>query len=78
MSSRSRTLKRGRYWRMKFCSASSASASLSVTMNSIRSISSSRPMPPRVEGDEKCDATRFLIELALPTYSTLPFLSWNR
>ena len=37
-----------------------------------RSISSSSPMPPRVDGAEKCDATRFLIEFALPTYSTLP------
>jgi hypothetical protein len=63
---------------MKFCSASSASASVWVTMKSIRSISSSSPTPPRVDGAEKCDATRFLIELALPTYSTLPLRSWNR
>jgi hypothetical protein len=47
-------------------------------MNSIRSISSSNPMPPRVDGAEKCEATRFLIELALPTYSTFPFRSWKR
>src|SRR5438067_2401628 len=49
---------------MKFCSASSASASVSVAMNSMCPISSSRPWAPRVEGLEKCDATLFLSDFA--------------
>ncbi len=52
---------------MKFCSARSASDSVSVAMNSMLAISPSIPAAPLVLGFEKCEATRFLIELALPT-----------
>ena len=63
---------------MKFCSASSASASVSVAMNSMCPISSSRPWAPRVEGLEKCDATLFLSDFAFPTYSTRRLSSRKR
>ena len=63
---------------MKFCSASSASASVWVAMNSMCSSSSSIPCAPLVDGLEKCDATRFLSDFALPTYSTRRFWSRNR
>ena len=52
---------------MKFCSASSASASVSVATKSIVSISSSISAAPRVAGFEKWLPTRLRIELALPT-----------
>jgi hypothetical protein len=56
-------LKRGRWRLMKLCSASSASASVEVTMHSIRATREvSRGSPP-----EKCEATRLRIERALPT-----------
>jgi len=57
----------GLYCLMKFCSASSASASLLTTSASICSIMSSRSRPPRVLGLEKWDATRLRIDTALPT-----------
>ena len=62
LSSRRRMLKRGLYWRMKFCSASSASASVSTTTYSMCSTNSCSA--PRAE---KCDATRLRIDFALPT-----------
>jgi hypothetical protein len=52
---------------MKFCSARSASASVCVAMNSMFAISSSRSLAPRVDGLEKCEATRFFSDFALPT-----------
>jgi hypothetical protein len=52
---------------MKFCSASRASASVCVTMNSTWAARSTISCVPRVLGLEKCDATRFLIDFALPT-----------
>ena len=55
-------LKRGLYWRMKFCSASSASASVSTTTYSMFSTNSFSG--PRAE---KCEATRLRTDLALPT-----------
>ena len=67
LSSRRRMLKRGLYCLMKFCSASSASASVWTTSASMWSMMSSRPSPPRVLGLEKCDATRLRIDFALPT-----------
>jgi hypothetical protein len=67
LSSRRRMLKRGRYCLMKFCSASSASASEATRMNSTASIASTISYAPRVTGLEKWLATRFLIDFALPT-----------
>jgi hypothetical protein len=55
-------LKRGLYWRMKFCSASSASASVSTTRYSMLSMNA--VSVPRAE---KCEATRLRIDFALPT-----------
>ena len=53
---------------MKFCSASSASASVSVATKSIWSMAATMSAaPPRVAGFEKCEATRLRIERALPT-----------
>jgi len=52
---------------MKVCSASRASASVCVAMNSMFSISSRRSVEPRVEGLEKWLCTRFLSDFALPT-----------
>ena len=60
-------LKRGLYCLMKFCSTSSASDSVCTTSASIWAIIGSRSWPARVLGLEKCEATRFLIEFALPT-----------
>ena len=62
LSSRSRMLKRGLYWRMKFCSASSASASVSTTRYSMLSMN-----PTSVPRAEKCEATRLRIDFAFPT-----------
>ena len=67
LSSRSRTLNSGRYWRMKRCSVRSASASVCVATKSIWSIWSIMSTAPRVPGLEKCEATRLRIERALPT-----------
>ena len=67
LSSRRRMLKRGLYCLMKFCSVSSASASVVTTSASMRSIIGSRSRPSCVLGLEKCEATRFLIDFALPT-----------
>ena len=55
-------LKRGRYCLMKFCSASSASASVWTTSDSMLSMN-----VLSWERLEKCDATRFRIDFALPT-----------
>ncbi len=52
---------------MKFCSASSASASVRTTSASICSIIGSRSRPARVLGLEKCEPTRLRIEIAFPT-----------
>ena len=60
-------MKRGRYCLMKFCSASSASASEATSTNSIPSIASTISYAPRVTGLEKWLATRFFSDLALPT-----------
>ena len=59
LSSRRRMLKRGLYWRMKFCSASSASASVSTTRYSMLSMNS-RSVPARgeVRGDALADRLR--------------------
>ena len=57
-------LKRGLYWRMKFCSASSASASVSTTTYSMCSIATNSFSGPRAE---KCEATRLRTDFALPT-----------
>ena len=65
-------LNRGLYCLMKLSSASSASASVWTTSASIWSIIPSRSRPARVLGLEKCEATRLRIEIALPTYSTVP------
>ena len=66
LSSRSRTLKIGRYCLMKFCSASSASASVCVTTNRC-SRSASTMSPRELEALLKWPATRFLTDLAFPT-----------
>ena len=58
---------RGLYCLMKFCSTSSASDSVWTTSASIWSIISRISRPARVLGLEKCEETRFLIDLALPT-----------
>ncbi len=60
-------MKRGRYCLMKFCSASSASASVLVVTQSIESIRSTISIAPRVTELEKCDATRLRIDFAFPT-----------
>jgi hypothetical protein len=60
-------LKRGWYCLMKFCSTSSASDSDATSRYSTDSIESVISTAPRVTGLEKCEATRFLIDLALPT-----------
>ena len=57
----------GWYCLMKFCSTSSASVSLPTRMNSTLSMTSVIRTAPRVTGLAKCEATRFLIDLALPT-----------
>ena len=67
LSSRRRMLKRGLYCLMKLCSASSASASVATTSDSIWSIIGSRSRPTCVLGLEKCEATRLRIDFALPT-----------
>ena len=56
-------LKRGRWRLMKLCSVSSASASLAVTSDSIRSMREVR----RVSPPEKWEPIRLRIERALPT-----------
>ena len=55
-------LKRGRYCLMKFCSVSSASASVCTTSDSMWSISVAQLLR-----ELKCEATRLRIDLALPT-----------
>jgi hypothetical protein len=67
LSSRSRMLKRGWYCLMKFCSASSASASLPTSRKSIDSAISTICTSPRVTRLEKWPVTRLRIDLALPT-----------
>ena len=67
LSSRRRMLKRGLYCLMKFCSASSASASVSTETKSIDSASSTISISPRVTRLEKCPPTRLRIDLAFPT-----------
>ena len=62
---------------MNCCSASSASASVSVTRKSIEAIRSIISMPPREDVREKWPPTRLRIERALPTYITLPVSSVN-
>ncbi len=52
---------------MKFCSASSASASVSVTRKSKSSTACVISSAPRVAGLEKCPATRLRIDVAFPT-----------
>jgi hypothetical protein len=52
---------------MNSCSAKSASASVSVAMNSMSAIWATMSADPRAPVFEKCPATRFLIERALPT-----------
>ena len=61
---------------MNCCSASNASASVSVTRKSIEPTWSMNSRPPRW-GPEKCEATRLRIDSALPTYSTPPSASLN-
>ena len=51
---------------MNCCSASSASASVSVTRKSIEATWPMNASPPRW-GPEKCEATRLRIDVALPT-----------
>ena len=60
-------LKRGWYCLMKFCSTSSASVSEPTTMKSTLSMTSVIWTAPRVTGLAKWLATRFLMDLALPT-----------
>ena len=67
LSSRSRMLKRGLYCLMKFCSVSSASASVATTSDSMWSISSVSAVVPYDVGLEKWLATRLRIDFALPT-----------
>jgi hypothetical protein len=52
---------------MNSCSASSASASVSVAMKSTSAICGTMSTDPRAPVFEKWPATRFLIERALPT-----------
>jgi hypothetical protein len=52
---------------MKFCSASSASASVWTTSASIWSIIGKSSPPALVLGFEKCEATRLRIDFAFPT-----------
>ena len=78
LSSRSRMLNRGRCRLMNCCSASSASASVSVTRKSIVAIRSIISAPPLVDLPEKWPPTRLRIEVALPTYMTSPRSSLNR
>jgi hypothetical protein len=63
---------------MNDCSASRASASVSVTRKSIEAIWSENSKLPRDALPEKWPATRLRIDIALPTYSTSPSLSRNR
>jgi hypothetical protein len=66
LSSRRRTLKIGRYCLMKFCSASSASASVCVATNSM--LATEATMSVReLDALLKWPATRFRIDLAFPT-----------
>ena len=67
LSSRRRTLKTGRWRLMNSCSASSASASVSVAMNSMSAIWATMSVEPRAPGFEKWPATRLRSERALPT-----------
>ena len=68
LSSRSRMLKRGWYCLMKFCSVSSASASVATRMNSMRLDRVDHLVrAARSPGSRSADATRFLIDFALPT-----------
>ena len=66
LSSRRRTLKIGRYCLMKFCSASSASASVWVATNSMLAIDATMSLR-ELDALLKWPATRFLIDFALPT-----------
>ena len=52
---------------MNSCSASSASASVSVAMNSMSAIWETMSAAPRAPGLEKWPATRLRSERALPT-----------
>ncbi len=52
---------------MKFCSASSASASVWVARNSMSAIWASMSAAPLVAGLEKWPPTRLRIDFALPT-----------
>ena len=56
-------LKRGRYCLMKFCSVSSASASVWTTSDSMWSMN----VDIRLLRELKCEATRLRIDFALPT-----------
>ena len=60
-------LKRGLYCLMKFCSVSSASASVATASDSMWSISSVSAVVPYCVGLEKWLATRLRIDFALPT-----------
>ena len=57
----------GLYCLMKFCSVSSASASVTTTSDSMWSISSVSAVVPYIVGLEKWLATRLRIDFALPT-----------
>ena len=57
---------------MKFCSASSASASLAVATKSIVSTRASISSAPRAERPLKCEATRLRIDFALPDVERAP------
>ena len=67
LSSRRRMLKGGRYCLMKFCSASSASASVVDDERVDRVDHRQQVAAHRVLGLEKCEATRLRIDFALPT-----------
>ena len=60
---------------MKFCSASSASASVATTTASTESISPASSVEPYCVRPEKWEATRLRIDLAFPTYRTRPSAS---
>ena len=66
LSSRRRMLNTGRWRLMNCCSASSASASVSVTRKSIDATWSTISRP-RVDFPAKWPATRLRIDVALPT-----------
>ena len=68
LSSRSRMLKRGLYCLMKFCSVSSASASVATTsVLDVVDLVASAPSCRTCVGLEKWLATRLRIDFALPT-----------